>query len=714
MSSINIKQHDISDCGAACLASISAHYNLFIPIAKIRQYASTNKKGTNILGITEAAKKLNFDAKGVKGTLESLYNIPLPAIGHIIVDQKLHHFVVIYKIDKHYIWIMDPAKGKTDKIDIKVFENEWTGVLVLILPSDNFIEKNEKVSVYKRFWELVRPHKKILIQALFGALLYTIIGLSTSIYIEKLTDYVIPNGNKNLLNLLSLGFLILTLLQIFFGSVKSVFTLKTGQHIDARLILGYYKHLLTLPQSFFNTMRVGEIISRINDAVKIRKFINDVSIELILNIFIVIFSFVLMFIYSWKLALIIFISVPIYAVFYYLINKRNKTTERKVMENTALLEANLVESLGSIYTIKSLGIESHINIKTEIRFISLLKSIYKSSTNLIFSQFSTEALSKIFVVILFWYGSYFVIDNELTLGALFSFYALIGYFNQPISSLVKMNSTVQNALIAADRLFEIMDLEREAHTERRIGIKENLEGNIILKDIQFKYGNGENILSNFCLEIEKGSLNVLTGESGSGKSTVISLIQNIYFPQRGKISIGLINLNHIELKDLRNHISAIPQQIDLFKGTILENIAVGDYEPNVKRILKIANDFGINNFIDDLPNGLETFVEEKGINLSGGQKQKIGILRALYNNPEIILLDESTSALDTKSENKILLELKRLANQGKTILFVSHRQSVMKLADKLTFLKDKKINCTGKYTDLINSQNEFKEFMEEI
>ena len=235
------------------------------------------------------------------------------------------------------------------------------------------------------------------------------------------------NGNKNLLNLLSIVMIIILLVQIFIGLNKSIWMLNTGQKIDARLILGYYKHLLKLPQRFFDTMRVGEIISRVNDAVKIRVFINDVVISLIVNVLIVIFSFALMFVYSWKLALILLISIPLYIIIYLITNRLNKKRERKLMEDSADLESQLVESLHSVKTIKQFGIEDFANIKTENRFIRLLDSVYRSSINSFFSGNSSEFVSRIFTIIILWMGSYLVIAGTVTPGELMSFYALIGY-----------------------------------------------------------------------------------------------------------------------------------------------------------------------------------------------------------------------------------------------------------------------------------------------
>jgi len=317
MAKIKIKQHDVTDCGAACLASIAAHYKLTIPIARIRQFAGTDKKGTNVFGMIEAAQKLGFEAKGVRGDFASLGKIPKPSIAHIIVDEKLHHYVVIYEVTKEYVKIMDPGDGKIYKKTHEEFTKEWTGVLVLLLPKEDFTARDEKVSVLKRFWFLLRPHKLVLLQALIGAVVYTLLGFSISIYIQKLTDHVFVGGNTKLLNLLGFIMIGLLLLQVVIGVFKDVFLIKSGQQIDARLILGYYKHLFKLPQQFFDNMRVGEIISRINDAVKIRTFINGVSLSLTVNVLILFFSFALMFSYYWKLALIMLLVIPLYASIYF-------------------------------------------------------------------------------------------------------------------------------------------------------------------------------------------------------------------------------------------------------------------------------------------------------------------------------------------------------------------------------------------------------------
>lgn len=706
--SIEIKQHDITDCGAACLASIAAHYGLLMPIARIRQIASTDRRGTNVLGVTTAAEKLGFSAKGVKalnqdGTkkIAPLQKIPLPAIAHVLIDGRLSHYVVIYKVTDKWLRIMDPAVGKVEKWNFEKFEQTWTGILILMLPDDSVFQKgSEKVSIMNRFLYLLKPHKAVIIQAIFGAVIYTILGLATSVFVQKIIDYVLPDNNANLLNLMGVVMVCILILSLIINYCKSIFIFKTGQKIDARLILGYYKHLLKLPQSFFDNMRTGEIISRIGDAMKIRSFINETLVSLIVSVFTILFAFGLMFTYYWKLALIILIIIPLYAFIYYLYNRVNKKTQRKIMENAADLESHLVESLNAVGTIKRFGMETFANTKTETRFITLLDSIYRSGVNALISTSSTGFIAQAFTIILLWAGSYFVFDKEITPGELLSFYALIGYFIGPIGSLIGMNLAIQDAKIAADRLFEIMDLKQE-DTEQKIDLERSRIGDIVFENVRFAYGTRTEVFEDFNLTISKGEITAIVGESGSGKSTLAALLQNIYPITGGSIKLGDINIKHIESDSLRQLISVVPQKIDLFEGSIIDNIALGDYEPDMQKILNICSAIGITGFIDKLPAGFGTNIGENGVKLSGGQRQRLAIARALYRDPDILILDEATSALDSESESHIKHVIQELRKQRKTVLIIAHRLGTITNADSIVVLESGKVVDQGTHNELI-------------
>jgi ATP-binding cassette subfamily B protein len=703
---VKVKQRDIMDCGAACLASVSAFYNLHLPVAKIRQYANTDKRGTNVLGLIEAAERLNFVAKGVKGGYDSLLKIPKPAIAHLKLANGLLHYVVLLQVTSRSVKVMDPATGKIEKRSKDDFLKEWSGILVILVPSEGFEVKNEKISNVSRLFRLLKPHRAVMLQALFGAIFFSIIGLSTSIYIQKLTDFVFTNGNKNLLNVMSLGMIALLIVQVLLGIYQTVFTLKTGQLIDARLILGYYKHLLKLPQRFFDTMQTGEIISRINDAVKIRTFINNTLINLIVNVLIVFFSFALMFIYSWQMALLVLLIIPLYIALYVVTNYLNRKTERKIMEQAASLESQLVESINTVGTIKRFGIEDYTNTKTEFRFINLLNTGYKSGLNSVFTNYSTTFLSRLFTIIVLWIGSYFVLSNDLTVGELLSFYAILGYFSGPLNGIIGVNVSLQHAFIASDRLFEIMDLEQEK--ENRIVLSKEMLGDIVFQNVSFRYGSRVDVFKDFNLTIENGKITAIVGESGSGKSTLIHLLQNIYPIASGKIYINNIDITQFDNQSLRSLVGVVPQKVELFKGSIAENICIGEFEPDMNRVLKICQEVGLMKFLETLPNGFFTDIGENGTLLSGGQRQKIALARVLYKNPEIVILDEATSALDSESEEQIISAIYNLKSQGKTVIMIAHRLSTVLYADQIVVMDEGKVIEQGTHTELYNGKTTYR------
>lgn len=540
----------------------------------------------------------------------------------------------------------------------------------------------------------------LMLQALFGALVYSILGLSVSIYVGKITDYVLVDENLNLLNLMSIIMILLLILRTFIGSMKSIIALKTGQRIDAALILGYYKHLLHLPQHFFDTMRVGEIISRVNDAVKIRNFINNVSIDLTVNIMILVFSVFLMFVYSWELALITLTSAPLFLLIFWGFNCLNRKYQRKIMESSADLESQLVESLNSIATIKRFGVENFANLKTENRFVVLLKNTFCSIYGSILANNGVQFVSSGITIVVLWVGSSLVIGKTITPGTLMLFYTLVGYVVSPISSLITSNQTIQDALIAADRLFQIMDLEVEEESILSFDLEPDMIRDIVFENVYFRYGSRKQVFEKLNLRIEAGKTTAIVGESGSGKTTLVSLLQHIYSVQEGEIHIGSYMVQRLTNKSLRRYIGSVPQQIELFAGTIIENIALGDFNPDMKKITNIIDQLGLKDFVDSLPNGYNTPIGEHGASLSGGERQRIAIARILYKDPMILIFDEATSSLDSISERYVKKALDSLAKR-KTIIVIAHRLSTIKTANNIIVLNQGKVAESGNHQTLL-------------
>lgn len=700
---LKVRQHDISDCAAACIASISGFYSFITSVSKIRQIATTDKEGTNIVGVLKALEAIGFEAKAAKGDIQSLYKIPLPCIIHIYVKDVLLHYVVLYKISKRKVTVMDPSDGDLHIIPISKFQKIWTGKMVICLPGVSFEKGNEKVSILSRFGKLIRTYKKLVSQALFGGAVYTIIGLSTAIYVQKITDHVLVSENTNLLNLMGVAMLILLFVQTVVNALKSIYTLKLGQSIDVNLISAYYQHLLRLPQRFFDSMRTGDLVSRINDAMSIRQFLSQVFLNIIINLMILFAAFCLMFTYYWKLALMITIVVPVYSIVYSLFNKWNKKVERDVMEDAAELESQLVESIGGMRTIKQLNASVAFQVKSEFFLVKLLKSFYKSGKNLVFASVSTDSVNRALVIVLLWVGAVMVINKEMTPGELLSFYALVGYFTTPVSEIINSNKSLQEASIAADRLFEVIDLPEDIN-EGKVKLSEGYD--IKLVDVSFQYGTRRNVFENLNVEFKKGCVTGIVGGNGTGKSTLVSLISGLYKPDSGKIYFGKYASASIE--SLPKQFGIVSQKIDLFSGTLAENVALGEFHPDMNKMIELCEEIGILEFIYSLPHGFETQLGENGLNLSGGQRQKIAIVRALYSNPKYFVFDEATASLDYNSSKFITNFIYgKLKKSGKTIVLVSHKLSDVRRADNIVVLGNNNILEIGDHETLMNNQGEY-------
>jgi ATP-binding cassette subfamily B protein len=688
---IQIQQRDITDCGAACLCSVAGYYRKRLPVSLIRQYAGTDRQGTTVLGLVEAADRIGLQAKAVRSTAGHLHNIPLPAIAHTVQKNGLHHFVVIYRISAGHITIMDPLDGKLHRKPLAGFTDEWRGILVLCSPGEDFTAIRQASSHAIRLWQLAKPHRYALTKALAAVVIYTLLGFTTSIYLQKIVDFVLVNNNMELLHSMSIIMVLLLGLQLFIGAFKAMLGMRTAMQIDTRLILGYYRHLLQLPQRFFDTMRTGEMISRVNDAVKIRVFINEVSLDMFVNILVICFTLGIMFLYYWKLALAVLVVIPVFCLLYFAGSFINKKWRRILMENSAEFETQMVESLTTISTIKYFGLENLTCMRFEKKFMTLLNNLYRSGISSLRLDIAAEITTRLLIIAVLWAGSYFVICDELSIGELLSFYALSGFIASPIASVLSASRNIQDALVASDRLFEIIDLDTEASPESVIELTPGTMGNIRFHSVSFSHDRRKTLFEDLTITIPRGKITAIVGENGSGKSTLFSLIQGLYLPNKGSIHIGDTDIRHISRESLRRMAGIVPQRIDLFAGTIAENISLDDPDPDMPRIVSLSVRTGIHDFIDALPAGYHTMLNEQGINLSGGQKQRIAIVRALYRNPEVLLLDEATSLLDVAGEQKVLEALRWYCGQGKTCIIIVHKLNITRDCDNIIVLKEGKV-----------------------
>ncbi|ULQ50642.1 peptidase domain-containing ABC transporter [Flavihumibacter fluvii] len=699
-----IRQRDVTDCGAACLAAVLQYYGSMVPVSKIRQLSGTDQKGTNILGLMKAADAFGLQANGARGNTGNLLQIPTPAIVHVVLASGLQHFMVLVKAGKNKVKLMDPGDGYFHQMDIPAFSNIWSGAVIMLSPKADFTRQQTSVSSLRRFIRLALPLRFELLQALIGAVVSTILGLSTAFYLQKLVDDVFEYNNPDLLHILGGCMVLIMLVQILIGIIRNIICCRTGQIIDARLISGYYRHLFNLPQRFFDTMRVGEIVSRINDAVKIRLFINDIAMGIMLNMLIVTLSVVLLCFYYWKLAFLVLAIFPVYGILHIITTNINRKWQRKLMVKSADLEANLIESLQAAATVKRLGLEQYVVEKIEISFFNLMNSAYRAGIYNLYVATSADLINRLLTISVLWVGGWLVIQHQLTPGELLSFYSLIGYFTGPVAALITSGKGVQDALIAADRLFEIADLELECSDSQPtiIPAREHMS-DIFFSAVSFRYGTRAIVLNNLSLCFRRGEITAVVGESGSGKSTIIHLLLNLYQVQEGQVRIGQIPIEHFTKKNLRALIGVVPQQVELFSGTIAENISVGDPSPDLDRIIRLCQSVGADDFIKHLPDGYFCKVGEKGTSLSGGQQQRLAIARALYKDPEVFIMDEATAHLDTIGERKIQELIHQLKVSGKTIILVAHRLSTIIAADAIHVLEKGKLLDSGNHSQLMQT-----------
>ncbi|MDS0528091.1 peptidase domain-containing ABC transporter [Clostridium sp. SHJSY1] len=697
-----IKQHDQKDCGAACLATVAKQYGLKVPISKIREISGTDKQGTSALGIVRASESIGFTAKGVKvSKLEDIFSeFPKPCIAHVLIDRKLLHYVVIHKVTKDEILIADPAKGIV-KYAPEEFFKIWTGILILMTPAPTFEKGDETKGLFQRFWGLIKVQKKLLINTFIASLLITILGIVGSFYSKFLLDDILPNGLENSLLVISMAMVILGVFKVITEFFRSMLLIHISQNIDIPLLLGYYNHVINLPMNFFGTRKVGEIISRFNDATKIRDAISSATLTLMIDVLMAIVGGVILYTQSSKLFTICFIPILLYVILVFVFRKPIEKVNRNVMENNAKLTSYLVESIEGIETIKSFNGEKLVNLETESRFIRLIKSVFKNGYigNMLNSLKGT--VKGIFSISILWIGSFFVIKGEITIGTLISFNALLAYFIEPIERMINLQPQLQSAIVAADRLGEILDLEleRTENEDRKINPK-TLLGTIELKNVDFRYGTRKLVLKNINMEIKTGEKIALVGESGSGKTTIAKLLMDFYDVEKGEVLINTYNIKDINKEVLRDKISYISQDSFFFSGTIRENLEFANQFATYDEIIDACKKAQIHEFINSTQTRYGTLLEEKGANLSGGQRQRIAIARALLKKPEILIMDEATSNLDSITEKAIENTIEECTKDVTTII-IAHRLGTIMKCDRIYVMDKGEIIETGTHEELL-------------
>ncbi|WP_427161192.1 peptidase domain-containing ABC transporter [Aliinostoc sp. HNIBRCY26] len=694
----HVLQHNQEDCGAACLATITKYYGRNFTISRIREAVGTGQFGTTLLGLKRGAETLGLKARPVKTSPELLNHIdkaPLPAIIH----WKGNHWVVLYgKKGKKYI-IADPAVG-IRYLSSKDLSEGWTDWLMLLLepnPELFFQGEDDKIAGFGRFFRRVWHFRGILAQALPLNLLLGILSLASPFLLQILTDDILVRGDTKLLTTMAIAVIVMNIISSGLSWVQSNLIAHFAQRLQLGLVLDFCRQILRLPLSYYEARRSGEIVSRLRDINQINQLVAQIVISLPSRVFIAAISLCFMIFYSWKLTGLAMLMSGIMSISTIIFQPTLQQKTRELLVKDAEAQGVLVETFKGALTLKTTTSGSQFLDELQNRFSHLtnltLRTIQIGIINGTFSNF----VSSIGSIILLWYGGNLVINpaEKLSIGQLLAFNSMNGNFLGLISTVISFVDEFTTAKTAVQRLTEVIDTTPENVDDgKKPFAKLPVNADIICTNVNFHYTGRVDLLEDFTLTIPGGKVTALIGKSGCGKSTLAKLIAGLYSLQSGNIRIGLYNLEDLALDCLRQQVVLVPQDAHFWSRSIVENFRLGTPFVSFEQIVNACQISGADEFISKLPDKYQTILGEFGANISGGQRQRLAIARAIVTDPPILILDESTGGLDPVSEAQVLEQL-LTHRQGKTTILISHRPRVINRADWIVLLEQGRLKLQG-------------------
>ena len=700
-----VPQIDARDCGVAALASIAKFYGSDFSLAHLRELAKTNKEGTTALGIVKAADEMGFETRPVQAdkTLFDMSDVPYPFIVHVNKEGKLQHYYVVYQTKKDYLVIGDPDPSvKITKMSKERFFSEWTGVAIFLAPKPSYQPHKDKKNGLLSFLPLIFKQKSLIAYIVLSSLLVTIINIGGSYYLQGILDEYIPNQMKSTLGIISVGLVITYILQQVMSFSRDYLLTVLSQRLSIDVILSYIRHIFELPMSFFATRRTGEIISRFTDANSIIDALASTILSLFLDVSILILVGGVLLAQNSNLFLLSLISIPIYMVIIFSFMKPFEKMNHDVMQSNSMVSSAIIEDINGIETIKSLTSEENRYQNIDSEFVDYLEKSFKLSKYSILQTSLKQGTKLVLNILILWFGAQLVMSSKISIGQLITFNTLLSYFTTPMENIINLQTKLQSAKVANNRLNEVYLVESEFQVQENPVHSHFLMGDIEFDDLSYKYGFGRDTLTDINLTIKQGDKVSLVGVSGSGKTTLAKMIVNFFEPYKGHISINRQDIKNIDKKVLRRHINYLPQQAYIFNGSILENLTLGGNNMiSQEDILKACELAEIRQDIERMPMGYQTQLSD-GAGLSGGQKQRIALARALLTKSPVLILDEATSGLDVLTEKKVIDNLMSLTD--KTILFVAHRLSIAERTNRVIVLDQGKIIEVGSHQELMQAQ----------
>ena len=565
-----------------------------------------------------------------------------------------------------------------------------------------------KYHMLKRYVDLLWPQKKLFLYAILCSVILTVIGIVSTVFNKALMDEVLPYGLKNLLITLILVFSVVNLTSNLLSTVREWILIFLSIRIDIPLMLGYFEHVYKLPMKFFATRKTGEITTRYSDASTIKSVLTNIAMTIVMDVVMAVGVGIVLFRMNSSLFSLTLFSTALSLLLVIIFKQPYKRINEETMQQSAMLNSQMIESLRGIETIKCNACEDRELEALEREYIKSLKISLRSSKISTGQSLVSMVISTLLNMVTTYVGIMQVLNGELTLGGYMAFTTLSGYFTSPVSDLISMQMSIQEADISMKRLTEIMDYESEQAEDEEHTEMEQIEGDIEFKDVTFRYGNRSPALNHISFTIPQGQKVALVGSSGSGKSTITKLLLKYYEPESGEIDVNGINLDEYTNASVRRAISYVPQNVELFSKTLFENIRISRPEATLEQVKDAAKKADAHEFIRKLPLQYNTYLEEAGNGLSGGEKQRIALARAFLKDSNLYILDESTSSLDFGTENTIFdMIYNQLAD--KSMLIVAHRLSTVRDCDQILVMDHGEIVERGTHDELLAKQGKYYE-----
>ncbi|MBD2594555.1 ATP-binding cassette domain-containing protein [Nostoc spongiaeforme FACHB-130] len=692
-----ILQQSSSDCGAACLAMISQYWGKRFRLNTLRNLAAIDCTGASLAGLATAAQTLGYTTLQVRASLTKLESQTSPWIAH----WQGNHYIVVWQIQGDRILIADPAKGQK-WLSRQDFEANWTGYALLLDPTANFHSRNsEKLSLH-RYWQTLQRDRQLIQYIILVSLVMQVFGLATPLLTQVVLDQILLLKNFSTLNAFVLGFLCLGVWGIVLNAQRQYLLDYFASRIDVNLIGDFVKHTLQLPLQFFTTRQVEDILSRIPENRKIQQFFTRRAITSPIDAVMIFVYFGVMANLNLRLTLLVVSGIVPVVMLTVGASSFLKQVSREVWQTSASQNSATGEIIMGIVTVKTAAAEASVQTYWQKRLLKMLKARLRGQKLANVLQMLRNLVSHIATTVVLWCGLQLVITGDMSLGKLVAFNMLMSNVIHPVLALVELWDELPTVFTAVERVNDVLDFQPEENSQKPLQVMPTIRGEVQFENVFFRYhpDDQRHTLQNVSFRVKPGQTIGIIGQSGGGKSTLVNLLAGLYRPESGRILIDGIDISTVSPQSLRSQIGFVPQDNFLFSGTILENITLYNPDLHPEQAIAAAKLAEAHSFIRELPLGYNTPVGERGLRLSGGQKQKIAIARALISNPKILILDEATSSLDSESERCLYQKLAHLS-QHHTTFIISHRLSSLRHTDHILVLDQGMLVEQGTHQNLM-------------